>query len=95
MPANADPERSTGEMPDEFDARKLPPAFQLVFITMKYFGFPFLVACALGWWVYHQDQVSRADRESDREAFVGAIDKNTQKLTDLVNEIRRLEDAHR
>ena len=88
-------ERATGEMADEFDVRKLPPIYGFVFVMMKYFGFPLVVACALGIWIYHQEANARADRESDRMAFVGALDANTQKLTELVNEIRRLEDSHR
>ena len=88
-------DRKTGEMSDEFDIRQLPPKYQFVFVMMKYFGFPLIVACALGWWIYHQEQNARADRESDRAAFVGALDSNTKELRVLVTEIRRLEDGHR
>ena len=79
----------------ELDIRKLPARYQFAFVAMKFFGFPLIVACALGWWIFHQEQNARADRESDRAAFVGALDSNTKELRELVNEIRRLEDSHR
>lgn len=87
-------ERSTDSL-EGFDLSKLPPRYAFIFVTMKYFGFPLIVACALGWWIYHQEQNARLDRESDRAAFVGALDKNSDKLSELISEIRKLEDSHR
>ena len=83
------------DLPDEFDVRKLPPRYQFAFAVVKHFGFPILVSVALAGWIWYQDQNSRADRAADRVVFVNAIEGNTQKLGELVNEIRRLEDSHR
>lgn len=74
--------------PTNADMLKLPPKFRFAFVMMKYFGFPIMVACAFGFWIYRQDTNSRADREADRKAFVGAIDRNTEKISALVEEIR-------
>lgn len=94
-PAPRQPADATVPDSTDVDIRKLPASYQFVFVTMKFFGFPLIVASALGWWVYHTDQNARADRESDRAAFTSALDRNTDRLTELVNEIRRLEDGHR
>ena len=87
--------RFSSEEYDPADVVKLPPRYAFAFLLLKYFGFPVLVAMAFGYWIFHQDAQARIDRESDRAAFVGAIDRNTDRLTELVQEIRRLEDSHR
>lgn len=86
---------ASADLPDEFDVRKLPPRYQFAFAVVKHFGFPILVSVSLAAWIYYQDANSRADREADRTLFVNAIDGNTQKLSELVQEIRRLEDGHK
>lgn len=71
------------------DFSRLPPRYTFAFVALKYFGFPVLVACVFGWWIYRQDEQNRADREADRAAFVQAIDRNTAQLADLVDELKK------